>query len=112
MKILLVCSAGMSTSLLKELMMQECLKEGKNYTICNLDLGIIEREIENTDVVLLGPQVKHALKRLVKEYGYKIPIAVLKSEDYGTLNAKNIIYFAEKECEKFEASMKSKNTVK
>lgn len=97
MNILLTCSAGMSTSMLVECMSQYCRKEHKKYNIWTVDQGILENELEvkEVDVVLLGPQVRHILKRVKKICEGTIPVAIIRDSDYGTLNGKAVVQYAE-----------------
>lgn len=95
MNILLTCCAGMSTSILVEYMLQECEKQGKKYNIKTVDQGIIEDELQGVDVVLLGPQVRHIIKRVEKMADGKIPIGIIKLEDYGNLDAVAVLRHAE-----------------
>jgi PTS system cellobiose-specific IIB component len=47
--------------------------------------------IDRTDILLLGPQVRHLLKKLQAEYGEKIPvIQVMDMSSYAMLKADKI----------------------
>lgn len=95
MRILLACAAGMSTSLLMEQMLQECEKQGKNYTIYVVDESLIPKEIGNFDVLLLGPQVRHMLKRVQRMLNPSIPVAVIRNVDYGRCDGSAVLAYAE-----------------
>lgn len=95
MNILLTCCAGMSTSILVEYMLQECKKQGKNYNIKTVDQGILEDELEGIDVILLGPQVRHILKRVEKITNGEIPVGAIRVKDYGDLNGLAVLKHAE-----------------
>ena len=88
-QILLVCSAGMSTSLLVTKM------EGAAK-----DAGYDAKILEDVDVILLGPQVrfqKSAIEKLAA--GRKkgpIPVEVIDMRDYGTMNGKAVFEMAKK----------------
>ncbi|MDI3310613.1 MAG: PTS sugar transporter subunit IIB [Thermoanaerobacterium sp.] len=63
MKILLICAAGMSTSLLVEKMK----KEGQKRNINDLEIFAdtvdnLEKIIDKYDVILLGPQIRYKEK--------------------------------------------------
>lgn len=60
MRILLTCCAGMSTSMLVEMMLQEAKKQGKKYDIVATDQEKVTSMIKDYDILLLGPQVRHA----------------------------------------------------
>lgn len=106
MNILLTCCAGMSTSILVECMLQECEKQGKNYNIKTVDQGIIEDEIEGRDVILLGPQVRHILKRVEKITSGKIPVGVIRLKDYGNLDGCAVLKYAEELVEEHKLNSK------
>ncbi len=94
MKILLACSAGMSTSLLE--------RNIKNYMDSNGINGIVEAhgsEVAKTmigkfDVVLLGPQVRFMLKSF-KELSGNVPVDVIPPVDYATAKGESVYKFAE-----------------
>lgn len=95
MNILLVCAAGMSTSVLVSKMKAEAEKQGKEYKIWAVDQGMVEDEKGNFDVLLLGPQVQHTLKKMKKLVGDDVPVAVIKAVDYGRCNGEAVLKFAE-----------------
>ena len=77
MKILLICAAGMSTSILMKKMEQYTNDQG-------IDLDIKA----DYDVILLGPQVSYKLDS-VKETVSK-PVATIPAMDYAMGDCKNI----------------------
>lgn len=95
MKILLSCAIGMSTSLLMERMLQECKKQGKDYQIWVVDESLIEKEIGNFDVLLLGPQVRHMLKRIQRLVAGRAPVAIIRNRDYGKCDGVAALAYAE-----------------
>lgn len=86
MKVLLVCSAGMSTSLLTNNM--------KNFAdagdIVNAEpISELERVIDDYDVVLLGPQIRFREKDVKKLADPKgIPSGVIDMRAYGVMDGK------------------------
>lgn len=95
MKIMLACAQGLSTSLLVEKMKEEATAAGKEHTIWAVDVSKIESELGNFDVLLLGPQVQHMLKKVNGIVNGQAPVAVIKPVDYGRMNAAAIIAHAE-----------------
>lgn len=96
MNILLVCAAGMSTSLLVSKMQKAAEAESKTYHIQAVSADQAKKHIEQAEVLLLGPQVRYMLpqmKKLGEERG--IPVDVINSVDYGTGNGKNVLHHAE-----------------
>ncbi len=66
MNILLVCAAGMSTSLLVSKMEKSAQEQGKDYTIWAVSGDSVQNHIDKADVLLLGPQVRYMLPQLKK----------------------------------------------
>lgn len=90
--ILLVCSAGMSTSLLVT-KMEKVAKEVKlDSHIWAVSTDIADENMVKADVVLMGPQIRF-MKDTMVEKGKKlgIPVDVINSTDYGTCNGKNVL---------------------
>lgn len=108
MRILLTCCLGMSSSLLVEMMNLECINQNKNYQIECVDQEQISKYINQADVLLLGPQILHTKKTLLKKYGHLLPIAMISHHDYGTLNGKNVLKQAENLYFEFQASKQIK----
>lgn len=95
MRIMLACQAGMSTSILVAKMEDEAKKQGKDYKIWATDQSLIEKEIGNFDVLLLGPQIQHTLRKVKKIVNGNAPVAVIRPMDYGRGNGAAVLEFAE-----------------
>ena len=53
--------------------------------------GNLGERINRTDILLIGPQVRHLLKKFTIEYGDKIPvIQVMNMSNYALVKAKEI----------------------
>lgn len=101
--ILLVCSAGMSTSLLVTKMEKAAKEAGADVEIFALPLNAGKKEIINVDCVLLGPQVRYAkseIEAIVEENNKNIPYAVIDMKDYGLMDGKTVFEKAMKLMEK------------
>lgn len=90
-KILLACNAGMSTSLLVLNMEKAAKEKGIEAQIEAVPVSEAERIMFDWDIVLLGPQVRHMVKKLEKVAGGKVPIDIINMRDYGTMNGKNVL---------------------
>ncbi|SDK10147.1 PTS sugar transporter subunit IIB [Natronincola ferrireducens] len=93
--ILLVCSAGMSTSLLVTKMEKAAKEQGIEANIKAIAEADLKNNLENLDVLLLGPQVRYMLskvKTLMEPKG--IPVDVINSVDYGTMNGAKVLSHA------------------
>jgi len=95
MKVLLVCNAGMSTSMLVQKMEQAAEAEGVELEIAAKAVSVAEKEVDDWDVVMLGPQVRHQIKKLQDATDHT-PIAVIDMRDYGTMNGANVLKAAMK----------------
>ncbi|GAA0068218.1 PTS sugar transporter subunit IIB [Clostridium perfringens] len=95
--ILLVCSAGMSTSLLVTKMQKAAIAQNfdvKIYAVSASEL-LLEAEKNPIDVILLGPQVRYMEDELKnREVLKNIPIAVINMFDYGMMNGQKVLDFA------------------
>lgn len=63
-KILLVCSAGMSTSMLVKKMSNYAMMNGFKYEIKALGVAEAKPSISEWDIIMIGPQVSYVLKDL------------------------------------------------
>lgn len=90
MKILLVCNAGMSTSMLVARMEKAAQSKGVDVEIQAKPITEAEKEIDDWDIVMLGPQVRHCLNQL-KKLTQKTPVVVIEMRDYGLMNGENVL---------------------
>lgn len=84
MKILLVCAAGMSTSLVAEKMKKALGPDEQDWVIMAKEATEFENAVKEFDVVLLGPQVrfrKDEFSEIAQKYG--VPVEVINTLDYG-----------------------------
>ncbi|MDM0460602.1 PTS sugar transporter subunit IIB [Clostridium perfringens] len=90
-KIVLLCTLGMSTSLL----VSKMRKAAKELNIDCSITAIGEYDIKNyekeADIIMLGPQVRYLFNRLRKIVDSDIPITLINSADYGTMNGNRIL---------------------
>jgi pts-lac: PTS system, lactose/cellobiose family IIB component len=63
-KILLVCNAGMSTSMLVLKMEKAAQDKGIEMEVKALPVTDAEKELNDWDVIMLGPQVRHIGKEI------------------------------------------------
>lgn len=94
-KILLCCSAGMSTSLLVTKMRKVAEERGLDVEIEAVALELFDENLPKYDIFLLGPQVKfkkNDFQKKADEYGKKVE--VINMIDYGTMNGAKVLDFA------------------
>ncbi|HRM89379.1 MAG TPA: PTS sugar transporter subunit IIB [Thomasclavelia ramosa] len=87
---LLVCAAGMSTSLLVNRMKEAAETKEIEFQIEAHPVGQIEKYGEAADVILLGPQVRYELKNVKAKYPNK-PVEVINMQDYGMMNGNKVL---------------------
>lgn len=91
-RILLACSAGMSTSLLVKKMEAAAKESGLEAKIWAIPEGNLRDEIANCDILLLGPQVRYILPK-AKELAapHNIPVDVIDMRNYGMCNGAKVL---------------------
>lgn len=94
-KILLVCSAGMSTSMLVKKLQDTANKEGKEYEVEALALSEAETKVDEVDVILLGPQVRFQKAQVEKVANGKVPVDVIDMQQYGMMDGEGVLKHAE-----------------
>lgn len=92
--IMLVCSAGMSTSLLVTKMQKAADIEGLDTDIFAVSASDADNTLESqpVDVLLLGPQVrfmKDDFKKRLEPKG--IPLEVINMADYGMMDGEKVL---------------------
>ena len=100
--IMLVCSAGMSTSLLVTKMQKSSEVQGLDTDIFAVSASEADHHLENkeVDVLLLGPQADFE-KRLAPK---GIPLEIINMADYGMMNGEKVLQQA------FDLIEKNKNS--
>lgn len=92
--IMLVCSAGMSTSLLVTKMQKAATEKGIEANIFAVSASEADKIIKDkkVDVMLLGPQVRFMKAQFEKKLeGKDIPLEVINMSDYGLMNGENVL---------------------
>ncbi|PHK49946.1 PTS sugar transporter subunit IIB [Staphylococcus edaphicus] len=96
--IMLVCAAGMSTSMLVQKMQEAAEKQNLDREIFAVSTTEADQKIENDniDILLLGPQVRFKKDEYTKKCLEKqIPVEVIEMRDYGTMNGERVLKTAE-----------------
>lgn len=89
-KIVLLCSAGMSTNILVNKMRFSAKEQGFECTINAYSVSEADTCVGDADVVLLGPQVRFHLDQLKKQYPAK-KIEVMAMRDYGLMDGEGLL---------------------
>lgn len=89
--IMLVCSAGMSTSLLVTKMQAAAKDKNMDFDIfataaSDADAKIAEK---NPDILMLGPQVKYMENDFKQRV--EVPVVSINMQDYGMMNGSKVL---------------------
>ncbi|NBI90616.1 PTS sugar transporter subunit IIB [Lachnospiraceae bacterium] len=93
--IVLICAAGMSTSLLVKRMEKAAEETGYKCKIAAYPAADASNVIPGADIVMLGPQVKYMLAKWKKEYPEKI-IEAIDVRTYGMVDGAKALEQAKK----------------
>ncbi|MEF9936929.1 MULTISPECIES: PTS sugar transporter subunit IIB [Carnobacterium] len=92
--IMLVCSAGMSTSLLVTKMEKAAEARGIDAEIFAVSASEADSNLESKDidVMLLGPQVRFMKAQFEPKVAAKgIPLDIINMQDYGMMNGDKVL---------------------
>lgn len=95
MRIVLICFAGMSTSMLVKKMQKAATDKNISADIVAVSTSDMYEVMNNADVILLGPQARYMLeevKKAVKEKG--IPVEVINQRIYGMMDGEAVLNVA------------------
>jgi len=86
-RVLIVCSWGMSTSLLVESMLEAAKERQYELYVEALSAGEYSAKVETCDIVLIAPQIRHlrkSIEKLAQTVGK--PVALIEPFHYATMN--------------------------
>lgn len=89
-KIVLLCAAGMSTSLLVTKMQKAAAEEGMECDINAYSIAQAKEVGADADIILLGPQVRFNLAK-VKEQCPHCPVEAIDMAAYGMMDGAKVI---------------------
>ncbi|WP_073507907.1 PTS sugar transporter subunit IIB [Streptobacillus notomytis] len=93
LKILLICTAGMSTSFLVEKMKKESEMRNLKTEIIAIPEASSDEFVGKVDVVLLGPQIKYLENDIKDKFG-KTPVGVINMMDYGMMKGDKVLDYS------------------
>ncbi|MBD8164549.1 PTS sugar transporter subunit IIB [Erwinia persicina] len=94
-RIMLCCSAGMSTSMLVRKMVEAAKERALDVDIEAYGVAEFDNQFPHYQVVLLGPQVKYMLKTLSEKAAAQgIPVQPIDPMDYGMQRGDKVLDFA------------------
>ncbi|GEK91998.1 PTS sugar transporter subunit IIB [Alkalibacterium kapii] len=89
--ILLVCSAGMSTSMLVKKMQEAAEKRDLEAKVWAVGDSESHEESKKADIILLGPQVKYLESKMKDRVNNEKPVSVIDMRVYGTMNGEKAL---------------------
>ncbi|MEX5680618.1 MULTISPECIES: PTS sugar transporter subunit IIB [Staphylococcus] len=92
MKVIMVCSGGMSSSMIVDAVKKEASKENFDLEIVAVGTEAFENEIADYDLGLVAPQVRHRLDKF-KKIGEAVnkPVDVIDPMGYTPIGAPKIL---------------------
>lgn len=89
--ITMICNLGMSTSMLVDKMIEYAKGKGIEVDIEARAFQRIDDRIHRTNILLIGPQVRHLTKKFQEQYGASIPvIETMNMTDYALVRVDHI----------------------
>ncbi|HLI68562.1 MAG TPA: PTS sugar transporter subunit IIB [Ktedonobacteraceae bacterium] len=91
-RVLIVCSWGMSTSLLVDSLLAAAQAAQYELQVEALSAGEYAARVEECDVVLIAPQIRH-LRKSIEKLAISVgkPVALIESFHYATMNGQAVL---------------------
>ncbi|MGQ4242171.1 PTS sugar transporter subunit IIB [Enterococcus casseliflavus] len=89
-KIVLLCAAGMSTSMLVNKMREHAKEINQEIEIDAYPISDATEQASDADAILLGPQVRFQEKKIKEMFPDK-NVSTIDMRDYGTMNGKKVL---------------------
>ena len=91
MRVILVCSAGMSTSMLVQRMRKAAEEKGITATIAATAEAELANHLDQADVILVGPQVRYLAPKIKEKAApYGIKVEVIDAIAYGMMDGEKV----------------------
>lgn len=91
-RIMLLCCAGMSTSLLVQKMQQAAQEADIQVSIRASSEAEAKKQMDDVDVILLGPQVRFLKDQIQKAIGTRdVKLDIIDSASYGRMDGKAVL---------------------
>jgi cellobiose PTS system EIIB component len=91
-RVLIVCSWGMSTSLLVDSMLEAAAGLKYELSVEALSAGEYAGQIDECDIILIAPQIRHlrkSIEKLAASAGK--PVALIEPFHYATMNGRAVL---------------------
>ncbi|GCE46689.1 PTS system cellobiose-specific IIB component [Thermosporothrix hazakensis] len=91
-RVLIVCSWGMSTSLLVDSMMTAARVKQQDLLVEALSAGEYMERVEDFDIILIAPQIRHLRKNIAAiASSLHKPVAMIEPFHYATMNGEAVL---------------------
>lgn len=90
MRIILACNAGMSTGIMQIKLQEQSKLHKVEASIEAVAMADLEENLEGTNAILLGPQVRFALNDIKEMVHGEIPVIAMDLQDFGLMRADHI----------------------
>ncbi|MBP3780511.1 MAG: PTS sugar transporter subunit IIB [Selenomonas sp.] len=94
-KIILLCSAGMSTSMLVKKMQEAAAADNYECEIAAFPMSEAKAKAADADIIFLGPQVRFSKDKVAEQCPGR-PVEVIDMKLYGRMDGKSVIATAKK----------------
>ncbi|WP_315074594.1 PTS sugar transporter subunit IIB [uncultured Clostridium sp.] len=92
MRVLFVCAAGMSSSLIADKINDKFKEKNIDGIIEAFSISELESRINKYDMVLVGPQLRYMYKKITEDCKkHNKPVAMIDVKHYGKQDANSII---------------------
>lgn len=91
LKVMFVCAAGMSTSLLVEKVKKAAAARGVEANVYALGEAEARKDLNQADVLLLGPQVKYLESSFRKAIDDTTKLGVVDMKSYGRMDGEAVM---------------------
>ena len=92
LKVMFVCSAGMSTSLLVEKVLKAAKERDLDIEVYAVGEAEARKDLSQADILLLGPQVRYLEKSFKKSMGdSKTKLGVVDMIAYGRMDGEKVL---------------------
>ncbi|MCL2828615.1 MAG: PTS sugar transporter subunit IIB [Oscillospiraceae bacterium] len=92
MKVLFICCAGMSTSLLVEKVIKVAKERNVELDLAAMGEAEARSQLKDADVILLGPQVRYLERSMGKELaGTDVKLGVVDMLAYGRMDGAKVL---------------------
>jgi PTS system cellobiose-specific IIB component len=91
-QVLIVCSWGMSTSLLVDSLLEAAAAAHYELQVEALSAGEYAVKVDECDVVLIAPQIRH-LRKSIEKLALSVgkPVAMIEPFHYATMNGQAVL---------------------